>query len=264
MMALFAAIILAIAAVGGTIVASDSAGPGDALYTIDLAVEDARLTFAFTDEAAASLQAEFAEERLQEAEDAAEEGDAEDAEAALAAFDESIAALEAMLEDDSLSDEAQADLEDMIAALEDMQADVEAGATVDVDIDVEDNGSLAIKLESEDDASDSSESGDDTASETSDPSEGDDSNEVIGVVTFYDGTTITIDGVSYVLGDNIDLGDGTIVGQTVKLEFTTLDDGTLVATEVSIFESSGSDDSSESDDSEDDSSDASEPSDSSD
>lgn len=248
MIALFAAIILAIAAVGGTVVASDSAGPGDAFYTVDLAVEDARLTFAFTEEAAATLQAEFAEERIEEAIEAAEEGDSVDTAEALASFDEIITTLEGMLEDETLSDEARADLEETIAALEDLRADVETGGEVDVDIDVEDGGSLEIEIEGEDDPS-----------ESSDSSESDDDNEVTGVITFYDGTTIVIDGVSYTLGDGIDLGGDTFVGKTVKVEFTTLDDGTLVITEVEFLGTGGSGGGSDLSDASD-SSDASEPS----
>ena len=51
--------------VGGTVVASDSARPGDLLFPIDRAVEEVRATFASA-EGKAELKVKFAEERLDE------------------------------------------------------------------------------------------------------------------------------------------------------------------------------------------------------
>ena len=64
MIPLFLALIIAFG-VGGTVVASDSARPGDLLFPVDRAVEDVR--FAFTPgERKAELKIKFANERLDE------------------------------------------------------------------------------------------------------------------------------------------------------------------------------------------------------
>jgi hypothetical protein len=57
----------------GTVAASDSARPGDLLFPIDRAAEEARIAFAANAEAKAELRARFAEERVKEFEEIVEE-----------------------------------------------------------------------------------------------------------------------------------------------------------------------------------------------
>lgn len=80
-----------------------------------------------------------------------------------------------------------------------------------------------------------------------------DENEVVGVVTAIDATTITIDGVVYNLADFTKI-EGTIqVGDVVKLEFVVNPDGTLTVREVKVADHNANDsDSLNSDDSQDD------------
>lgn len=59
--------ILALAGTGGVIIASDSASPGDSLYSIDLAAERVRLALATSSETKAQIQTELAQERVEEA-----------------------------------------------------------------------------------------------------------------------------------------------------------------------------------------------------
>lgn len=59
--------ILALAGTGGVVIASDAATPGDALYSVDQAVERVRLAVANSPEAQAQIHAELAQERIEEA-----------------------------------------------------------------------------------------------------------------------------------------------------------------------------------------------------
>jgi hypothetical protein len=59
--------LLALLGTGGVVVASDNAVPGDALYTVDQATERVRLALAASPEAKARLEANLAQERLEEA-----------------------------------------------------------------------------------------------------------------------------------------------------------------------------------------------------
>jgi hypothetical protein len=58
--------VLTIAGAGGTAVASESARPGDILFPIDRAIEDARLALVLSDDARTTLARSFADERLTE------------------------------------------------------------------------------------------------------------------------------------------------------------------------------------------------------
>lgn len=60
------AAVLVLAVLSGTAYASGSSLPGDALYTVKRAVEDARLSLASTPESKAKLQVLFTEERIRE------------------------------------------------------------------------------------------------------------------------------------------------------------------------------------------------------
>lgn len=80
-------IILSFSVMVGGVQASDAAGPGDLLYPVDLALEDAQLFFAHSEENRLKLRAGFAQERLEEAQEAYEEEDQENAELALANFE---------------------------------------------------------------------------------------------------------------------------------------------------------------------------------
>ena len=73
---LITSIVLSIFAGGGIGVAyaADGAAPGDALYGVDLGVEELRLFFAFDHEAKAQLALNFADERLEELQELVGEG----------------------------------------------------------------------------------------------------------------------------------------------------------------------------------------------
>ena len=71
---------------GGVVYASDSAVPGDALYALDLSLEELRLNLASTSEAKAALQLSFAEERLQEAQELIDRGDTDRYQEALGGY----------------------------------------------------------------------------------------------------------------------------------------------------------------------------------
>ena len=58
--------LLGFSLVGGTAFASTTAKPGDLLYPVKLATEQAKLSFTFNESAKVNLQAEFAGERLKE------------------------------------------------------------------------------------------------------------------------------------------------------------------------------------------------------
>lgn len=82
-------------------------------------------------------------------------------------------------------------------------------------------------------------SGTPSSAETPSVSETHTANELVGVVTAMDATTITINGVVYNLADLPSFAGTLKVGDTVKLEFITNADGTITVREIKI--SSGSD-----------------------
>lgn len=82
-----AVLIVALGLVTGVAYAADGAAPGDTLYWIDQTVEQLQLSLA-TPERSFSLRLEFANERLLEAEQLAEEGDTEHLAEALAQYEE--------------------------------------------------------------------------------------------------------------------------------------------------------------------------------
>ncbi len=120
MLEIIAAVLVAlIAATTGLVVASDGAGPGDPLYGVDRAVEQVQLDLAFSPEARAELQIAFARERLAEFTADLQKGDSANAQAAQAALDQSMAAIQAYLQSASLPAGVQASLQSEVAALQD-------------------------------------------------------------------------------------------------------------------------------------------------
>jgi hypothetical protein len=91
MVGLLLAVVLAMTAGGaGVIYAADSAVPGELLYGIDRAVEQARLSLARDAEARMELWLSFAQERLEEALDLEQRGDQHNLPAARAGYEEAI------------------------------------------------------------------------------------------------------------------------------------------------------------------------------
>ncbi|MFH2103100.1 MAG: DUF5667 domain-containing protein [Chloroflexota bacterium] len=86
-------VFLALGALTGAAAAADAAVPGDALYPLDRYLEDLRLSSVQDPADAAALLLEFADERLQEAEDLAAEGAQEQLAVALEAYDQTVADL---------------------------------------------------------------------------------------------------------------------------------------------------------------------------
>lgn len=77
--------------------AADGAVPGDSLYLVDLAVEDLELNFAATPQERLGLQLQYADERIGEAEQLAQQGDANHLEEAVTKYEELVAEARAQL-----------------------------------------------------------------------------------------------------------------------------------------------------------------------
>jgi len=73
-----------------------------------------------------------------------------------------------------------------------------------------------------------------SVTETHAASETHTANELVGVITAMDATTVTIDGVVYNLATFSEVKGSLKVGDTVKLEFITNADGTLTVREIQI------------------------------
>lgn len=91
-------IVLAIGMLTGGSYAVQAAGPGDLLYGVDLAIEQARLKLTANPEQQAALQLKFASERLVEAEKKLEAGKPEDAGEALSAHNQLMTNLAAFIQ----------------------------------------------------------------------------------------------------------------------------------------------------------------------
>jgi hypothetical protein len=78
---------------GGTAFAADSSAPGDLLYGLDLAIEQIQLDLAPNIEAATRIHIKIADERLEEAEHKLNEGDVENGNVALVAYEREIVTL---------------------------------------------------------------------------------------------------------------------------------------------------------------------------
>jgi hypothetical protein len=108
-----AAIMAAVLATGGVVVAADGAVPGDSWYGIDLATEQVRLSLAPSTAKAIQLKLAFAEERLLEAEQLAEGGDDAFFQEALFSYGDTVSAAALRLgSGDGVDNEALADLLD--------------------------------------------------------------------------------------------------------------------------------------------------------
>jgi len=105
----------------GTAVA-DAAKPGESLYSLDLFIEDARLKLAPTDQQRASLQIDYAQERLAETADTLDDVVDDDASAALAA---AITSLETLLGQGDLSPRMRAEVEALLEALVSRRAETQ-------------------------------------------------------------------------------------------------------------------------------------------
>jgi hypothetical protein len=97
MLALIAAMLLIVGAIGGTAYAVDEAAPGDWLYGLDLAVEKLQLERTTNPQSKAELSLAFAQERLEEAQGLRQEGDVENMEIALDEYGKTIAELAQMV-----------------------------------------------------------------------------------------------------------------------------------------------------------------------
>jgi hypothetical protein len=94
MVSVIITIVLAIAvATGGVAYASDSAAPGDFLYSIDRALEQIQLSLTTDPESALELQLEFAQERLLEMEVLASQGDFDNMTIALDEYEKTISSI---------------------------------------------------------------------------------------------------------------------------------------------------------------------------
>lgn len=133
-----------------------------------------------------------------------------------------------------------------VANLNELADVLQVGDVVELEFVTNPDGTLTVFVEisSEEaeearEAAETPESGE-TPEATETPDDQDD-NEVVGVVTAIDATTITVDGVVYYLADFTEIEDAIQVGDTVKLEFVVNPDGTLTVREIQIVGESGED-----------------------
>ncbi len=91
--AIVAAILAALAATGGVAYASDGAAPGDPLYGIDQLVEQVQLGLTSDSQKAVELGLSFADERLLEAEEVAEEGSEEELDEAIRNYGQAVSTI---------------------------------------------------------------------------------------------------------------------------------------------------------------------------
>ncbi len=142
--ALVTFLIVTVISMGGLVAGADAAGPGDLLFGLDTAIEDARLSFTDDEQKETELHIEFATERLEELKIEIEgEANPQDIEQALAA-------IQALL--DELPPEQQAALEEALAVLLAVAPDFDE---FEFEFEVEDGkGELELELKSEDDLDD--------------------------------------------------------------------------------------------------------------
>jgi len=86
-------VIIVLAAGSGTVFASNSSLPGEPLYSVKMATESVRLTFAFSEEAKADLYVKMADRRVDEIIQMAEKGEAVQVEAATDKLQEHLLAM---------------------------------------------------------------------------------------------------------------------------------------------------------------------------
>lgn len=98
--ALVAAILAALAATGGVVYASDGAAPGDPLYGIDQSVEQVQLRLTSDPQKVVELGLSFADERLLEAQEVAEEGSVEGLDEAIKNYGQAVSTIAQALSSD--------------------------------------------------------------------------------------------------------------------------------------------------------------------
>ena len=260
MLAVFVAVIVAIAGgLGGMVFASDAAAPGDALYGVDRTVENIRYGLAGP-QAHSNLALQFAQERYEEVNTLMDEGD--DSDELLVGLDEAIAAVQALLDDPTLSDDARAAIQAQLDYLIELRAQLDPGTlveleieqddgTVQVDVDVEDTPEPEIEdtpepeetLEPEDTPEpEETPEDDDQGEDDQDEGTGISAEfEIVGTLDSISGQTYIIDGVSYTLGDNAEVKGTLVPGGMVKAHLVTLTDGTTVIREIEPLSSSDDD-----------------------
>jgi hypothetical protein len=98
----------------GSVQAADSALPGNALYFVDIAIEEARMLLALDDIARVQLRLGFAAERLHEAQQKFANGDTENAILALTGFEQQMRAISILIL--NAKDEIKPELVRLVAA----------------------------------------------------------------------------------------------------------------------------------------------------
>lgn len=147
MLRVVSAVILGLAvAMGGVVAVADAAGPGDLLFGVDRAVEQVRLRLTTDGVAEARLRLEFAVERLAEAElELATDGNLQNVEVALAAFNTALADLQPLL--DQLTPEQRMMVQEAFASLLSSREGV-----VELSIEIVDGGTeFELELDADDD-----------------------------------------------------------------------------------------------------------------
>jgi hypothetical protein len=143
MLAIFLAIIVAIAGgLGGMVFASNSAAPGDALYGVDRAVENIQYGLAGM-QGRSTLALRFAQERYEEVNTLIDEGD--DSDELLVGLDEAIAAVEALLADETLSPEARTAIQAQLDYLIELRTQLDPGTMVELEIETDD-GTVTVDV----------------------------------------------------------------------------------------------------------------------
>jgi hypothetical protein len=88
-----------------SVLASEDTMPGQTLYPVKLAMEQIRITFAFSDEVKVGYLTRFAEARAEEIAYASEKGDADQVEAALEGLERNLSKVEEIVAPDGVSSE---------------------------------------------------------------------------------------------------------------------------------------------------------------
>jgi len=223
MLAIFLAVIVAIAGgLGGMVFASNSAVPGDALYGVDRTVENIQYGLSGT-EGRSTLALRFAQERSDEVNTLIEEGD--DSDELLVSLDEAIAAIQALLDDPTLSDVARTAIQAQLDYLNELRVQLDPSTLVELEIETED-GTVQVDVDTED-----------TPDSSADDSPAGDEQEFVGTLDSTDGQTWVIDGVAYPLASGGEVKGTLVAGDLVKVHLITLSDGTVAIREIELAES---------------------------
>lgn len=222
-----AVVVVVFGGLGGVAYASNGAGPGDALYSIDRTVENVQYGLA-SQQGRSALSLRLAQERFDEAQDLMSDDSSEDQ---LLGIDEAIAAIEALLDNVLLSSEAREIIEGQLAMLQAMRAELDPNTLIELEIEQED-GTTTVDIEVEDSPDDSP---DDSSPAT-------DAGEIVGTLDSISGQTYVIDGTSYPLAPNAEVKGTLVAGDRVKVHLVTLADGTLAIREIERAEADDAND----------------------